>query len=330
MRTGCIFTLKNEEELIAYNMLYHRYIGVTDFFVFLDNSTDNTKNILSSMPDTRVFENLSYDELLPYSLGKPELDHDLIKEKFSAHNGVRQILHANMALDICRKEGIDFLIHIDPDELICLNLDVVKKGSLKNYLENLPDSAGAVIFENIESVPVEIAPAFPFGDILFKNTLSGDESFNHLPKTAVPDPYTGEMVQTGWFWGHTSGKLAVRVTPESYFSHFVHSFHSNGKIIKEKYLLHYNILNFRHFLVKYKNFKDFPQFTSFGHKVRPLRTLFVRLANDPQKTGEELIEYYKNHIMYNNLDIQIIKKELTAPFLEINAVSSFFRRAVKV
>ena len=164
MRTGCIFTLKNEEALIAHNMLYHRHIGVTDFFVFLDHSTDDTKNILSSMPDTRIFENMSYEEL-----------------------------------------------------------------------------------------------------------------------------------------------------------------HTNGRIIKEKYLLHYNIVSFRHFLEKFKNYRDFPQFTSFGHKVRPLRMLFVRLANDPQKTEDELMEYYKNHIMYTNRDIQIIKKELTAPFLEIHAVSSFFR-----
>jgi hypothetical protein len=326
MRIGCIFTLKNEAELIAYNMCYHRHIGVTDFFVFLDNSTDDTKNILSSMSDTKVFENLNYDELLPYSLGKQELKHDLIKEKFSAHNGVRQILHANMALEICRKEGIDFLIHIDPDELIYLNSSMVKEGSLKSYLGNLPDSVGAVIFENIESVPMEIASAFPFGAILFKNTLPVDESFNNLPKATVPDPYTGKMVQTGWFWGHTSGKLVVRVTPDAYFSHFVHSFHSDGKIIKEKYLLHYNILNFHHYLVKYRNFKDFPQFTSFGHKVRPLRALFVKLANDSQKTEEELIEYYKNHIMHTNLDIQIIKKTLISPFLEINAVLSFFRK----
>jgi hypothetical protein len=133
------------------------------------------------------------------------------------------------------------------------------------------------------------------------------------------------MVQTGWFWGHTSGKLAVRVTPEAYFSHFVHSFHTGGQIIKEKYLLHYNIMNFRHYLAKYKNFKDFPTFTSFGHKVRPLRTLFVRLANDPQKTEEELMEYYKHFIMYTDPDIQTIQKELTCPFSEINGVLSFFK-----
>ena len=145
MRIGCIFTIKNEEGLIKHNMLYHRHIGVTDFFAFLDHSTDNTKNILSSMPDTRVFENMSYDELLPYSIDKQELNHDLIKEKFFAHNGIRQILHANMALDICRKEGIDFLIHIDPDELICIDPEIVLKNCLKSYLKDLPDNVGAVI-----------------------------------------------------------------------------------------------------------------------------------------------------------------------------------------
>ena len=309
MRIGCIYTLKNEEELITFNMRYHRYLGVTDFFAFLDHSTDMTKSLLESMPDVDVFENPEYSQLLRYSLDKAELNYEIIESKYQQHNGVRQILHANMALELCRKRGIDFLIQIDPDELICIDQNKVEADSLKNYLGGLPDSVGAVIFENLESVPTEAYPADPFTDTLFKKILPDSDAFHDLPKLSVADPYTGENVPAGWYWGHTSGKLAVRVTPEAYFSHFVHSFHTAGRIIKEKYLLHYNILSLRQFICKYRNFNGFPQYTSFGHKVRPLRTLFVRLANDPQMTEMDLLEYYDNNIRYTEQDIIIIKSK---------------------
>lgn len=322
MRIGCIFTAKNEEELITRNIHYHRFMGVTDFFVFLDYSTDQTKDLLKGIPNLRRFENPGYSDLLPYNLNKPELDLELVSKRFSAHNGVRQVLHANMALELCRVENIDWLIHLDPDELICIDTDQVEKDSLKDYFLSLDKGVGAVIFRNLEVVPTKVEPRYVFQDRLFKNYLDGD--LTGLPKTEIFNPYTGDYTPAGWFWGHTSGKLAVRVLPNSYFTILTHLFQTEGEIIEADFLLHYNIFSFGQFLNKYQNFNNFPKFTSLGRPVRPLRTLFVELVNGHHFSDDYLRDYYQKHIAYSPQDIEGIREVYNSAFIEIDSVSDFF------
>jgi hypothetical protein len=324
MRIGCIFTVKNEEDLITQNINYHRFMGATDFFVFLDHSTDRTKDILQDIPGLRMFENLSYSDLLAYNLDKPELDLGLISPRFAAHNGVRQVFYANMALELCRAENIDWLINLDPDELICINLNQVEKDSLKEFFLSLDKSVGAVIFRNVEVVPTKMEPKYVYEDRLFKNCqLDGD--LTGLPKTEIFNPYTGAYTPAGWFWGHTSGKLAVRVLPHSYFTHLTHLFHTDGEIKTVDFLLHYNIFSYKQFLNKYRNFQNFPRVTSLGRPVRPLRTLLVELVNDGHFSNDYLADYYRQHILYSPEDIELIRKKHGSAFIEINSVSSFFK-----
>jgi hypothetical protein len=247
----------------------------------------------------------------------------LIRQKFAAHNGVRQIFHANMALELCRQENIDWLINIDPDELIYVNTERIEQDGLKAFLLGLDPSVGAVIFRNIEAVTTEAEPAYVFADRLFKNPeLDGD--LTGLPKTEVVNPYTGAATPAGWYWGHTSGKLAVRVLPDAYFAHLTHLFQTEGDIITRDYLLHYNILSFQQFVNKYQNFRNFPKFTSLGRQVRPLRTLLVALVNDPDRSPDDLLDYYQKYIVYSADDIATIRDRFDSAFIEIDSVSKFF------
>ncbi len=323
MRIGCVITAKNEEDLITQNISYHRFMGVTDFFVFLDHSTDRTKDILQDISNLCIFENLSYSDLLVYNLDKPKLDLDLISKRFSAHNGVRQVLHANMALELCRTENIDWLINLDPDELICINTKQVEKDSLKDFFLSLDTDVGAVIFRNIEVVPTKVEPKYVYEDQLFKNYLDGDLA--GLPKTEIFNPYTGAYTPAGWFWGHTSGKLAVRVLPHSYFTILTHLFQTVGEIKTFDFLLHYNTFSYRQFLNKYRNFQNFPKSTSLGRPVRPLRTLLVELVNNCHFSNDYLMDYYQKHILYSPEDIEMIRKKHDSAFIEINSVSNFFK-----
>jgi hypothetical protein len=172
-------------------------------------------------------------------------------------------------------------------------------------------------------MPTEAEPRYVFDGKLFKNIQLVGENLQGLPKTEVFNPYTQAWIPAGWFWGHTSGKLAARVLPNSYFTHLTHLFHTDGEIIKSDYLLHYNILSFRHFLTKYRNFKNFPRLTSLGRQVRPLRTLLVELVNDPNVTNDELLDYYLKYIAYNPEDIATIQKFNPAAIIEIESVSNF-------
>jgi hypothetical protein len=182
---------------------------------------------------------------------------------------------------------------------------------------------GAIIFRNIEVVPTRVEPAYPFEDQLFKNDeFRGDPS--GLPKTEVFDPYTDSFVPAGWYWGHTSGRLAVRVLPGSYFTHLTHLFQTKGEIKTVDLLLHYNIFSYKQFVTKYRNFKDFPKFTSLGRPVRPLRALLVKLVNDNQISDTCLLDYYRKYILYTIEDIDTIKKKYDSAFIEIASISNFF------
>lgn len=326
MKIACIYTVKNEEGLILQNINYHRLLGVTDFFVFLDYSTDRTKRLIRNIPKLRIFENKTYSELLPYSQDKPNLDLELMSRKFADHNGIRQVFHANMAMALCVQENIDWLVHLDPDELICLDPDHVGKNSLAEYLAGLDKGVGAVKFKNIEVVPTQTSPANVFDDVLFKSNQVDAAEMEGMPKIKVHDPYTGGCVSAGWYWGHTSGKLAVRVHKDAYFAILTSSFQSPGKMITAEYLLHYNIFSFSHFMAKYYNFKNFPELTSLGRKVRPLRMLFVRLVNDPDNSQEDLLTYYQKHIVYSREDIEMISRGNKFAFIKIHSVADFVSR----
>ncbi len=323
MKIACVLTVKNEEGMLLDNIRYHHHLGITHFFVFLDHSTDRSKETVEHRSDVTVFENLTLTDLLPYNSGKDELDVALLVKKFAEHNGIRQVLHANMALELCRENDIDWLVSLDPDELICLDpLKAEKRGLLK-YLDATPDEVGAIRFLNVEVVPTSMTQHQPFEDTLFKNRVEPRELAT-LPKSTLPDPYKNERVPAGWFWGHTSGKLAVRTHPEAYFTVLTSKFHTPGEKRDAETLLHYNILSFPHFVWKYRNFRNFPEFTSLGRRVRPLRTLFVDLVNDPTLTAAELSSYFQNHVLYTSDDIAAIRAADANAFVDIRAVADFF------
>jgi hypothetical protein len=324
MKIGCIYTIKNEEGLILQNINYHRFLGVTHFFVFLDYSSDRTKSLIHNVPNLQIFENKSLTELLPYSQDRAALDIDLMRRKFADHNGIRQVFHANMAMELCRNESIDWLVHLDPDELICLDAVQVQKDALATYLAGMDKGVGAVKFKNVEVVPTQTSALNVFDDTLFKNYQIDAAKMEGLPKMEVFNPYTGGTTPAGWYWGHKSGKLAVRVHKDAYFAILTSSFQTPGDTITANYLLHYNVLSFPHFVAKYQNFNNFPERTSLGRKVKPLRTLFVKLVNDTENSQKDLMAYYQKYIMYTHEDIELIRKKNNAAFIEIHSVSDFF------
>lgn len=324
MRIACVSMVKNEEELILHNITYHRFIGVTDFFIFLDNSSDDTKNKIEHIPHVHIFENLTYQDLLRYNINKPELDLELIKKYFSTHSGIRQLCNSNMASEICKNAGIDWLIHLDPDELVYIDETRITQDSLKRFLSGLDKRVKAVTFRNIEVVPTKIEVDCVFQDHLFKS-YSIDGNIPGLPKSQLLNPFTNSYTPAGWFWGHSSGKLATRPCCDSYFT-TSHECYTDGEMIAKEYLLHYNIYSYRQFLNKYRNFSNYPKRRSHGRPVRPLRVLLTNVVNSGSFSDEFLLDYYKKHIMYSEEDIELIRNLARNAFHEIYAVSDFFSK----
>lgn len=310
--------VKNEEVLIPHNIAYHRFIGVTDFFIFLDCSTDRTKTILSQLPNVHVFEDLAFDDVGDNIQNKPELDVAVIQELFATHLGMRQICYANAALEMCKRQGIEWVIFLDADELICLEADRVDKDSLRRFLSGLADTVEAVSFRNLEAVPTRMTADYVFQDSLFKSYRI-DSSIPGLPKSEVFNPFAGSTIPAGWFWSHSSGKLAIRAREDSYFLSG-HQCHVNGEMVTKDRLLHYNIVSFQQFLNKYRNFSNYPR----RRNARPLRLFLNDLVNNGGFSDAYLADFYQKHIMYSDEELQWIRDLPEEPFDEIPSVSRFF------
>jgi hypothetical protein len=323
MRIACVYTVKNEEELILHNLKYHHFIGVTDFFIFLDHSTDNTKNLISPVPGCRVYEDLKFKDLVEYNLNKPGLDLKLFEQSYSTHFGLRQTLNANMALETCKSENIDWLIHLDSDELIYVNKVKIKRDILKEFFQSIEKDVDAVRFRNLEVVPTKTQNSFVFEDYLFKrDILNGN--IPGLPGSRIFNPFTNKYIPAGWFWGHSSGKIALKPGNNSYIT-TPHECRVNNKIIEKEYLLHYFIYGFKQFLNKFRNWANWPPKKIHGRKIRPLRLLLRDLANKDSLSNDFLFSYYKKHIMYSKQDIETIKASCPNALKEIHSVSEFFR-----
>ncbi len=323
LRIACVYMVRNEEAMLPHNITYHKFIGVTDFFVFLDHSTDGTKSKIQTVHNLRYFEDLPYQELLRYNLNKPNLDLELMRQHFSTHSSLRQVLNVNMALEMCKIEGIDWLILLDPDELVCIDEEKIEKDSLKGFLADLDKSVGAVRFRNIEVVPTRMEVGHIFEGHLFKSYRVNGE-VRGLPKSQLFDPFTNTMAPAGWFWGHSSGKLAVRPCRDSYFISS-HQCYTYGETVSKDYLLHYNIYSYRQFLNKYRNFSDYPN----RRNARPLRLLLRDLVNSGSFSDGFLVDYYKKNVMYSEEDIELIRSLMEDAFHEIYSVSDFFSDRAK-
>jgi hypothetical protein len=321
MRIGLTTTVKNEEHVIQQHIRYHTYIGVTDFIIFLDYSTDGTKDKIKNLCNPYVFENLTYQDLLQYIKHKPHLNLQLIENNFTTHFGIRQTCHSHVTSEICNHEGIQWLIHVDPDELVYIDQGGIRKNGLQRFLSGLDNSVKAVSFTNLEVVPTRIKVDFAFQDYLFKNHVI-DGARKGLPKSLVFNPFTNSMTTSGWFWGHSSGKLATRVGFDSYLTSS-HQCVTDGKIVSKDYLLHYNIYSYRQFLSKYRNFGNYPQKRSHGRPVRPLRVLLTDIVNSERFSDDYLLDYYKKYVMYSERDIDVIKKMFRNALLEIDAIADF-------
>ena len=51
MKIGLVLTVKNEERLLRTNLIYHKALGVSNIFVYFDNSKDGGRNSIEDLED---------------------------------------------------------------------------------------------------------------------------------------------------------------------------------------------------------------------------------------------------------------------------------------
>lgn len=181
----------DEADYILDHLLYHRFLGVTRAYIFLDHCTDNTRELLKGVPWA-----------IPI-----DCDRDPLLSHLTQH----QNHCASIALKLARKEQFDWLLHIDPDEYTWGEPSPTdgREGSLVEMLRSVDPKTELVWLRPKEAVPVQgVVP----------NELWAQEHFQDRPyilKRPILNPITGQVEQLNKWIGHVLGKSIVRVSADA-------------------------------------------------------------------------------------------------------------------
>ena len=129
MKIALVLTVKNEERLLRHNLLYHKAIGADHIFIYFDDTTDSGKESISDLDFVTINDSVAVEKYA-------RLEY---LEKFTSqageHHTARQCLNTFDAQQQCEKNGIDWLISLDADELICT--DFREPSNLKYFFQEL-------------------------------------------------------------------------------------------------------------------------------------------------------------------------------------------------
>ncbi|KAK4379763.1 hypothetical protein RND71_001625 [Anisodus tanguticus] len=190
-------------------MFYHKAIGVTSFLLFVEGKAASpyVSKVLESIPGVKV---VYRTRKLEEQQAKSRIWNETWLSSFfykpcNYELFVKQSLNMEMAIVMARDAGMDWIIHLDTDELI--HPAGAREYSLRQLLLDVPSNVDMVIFPNYESSVERDDIKDPFTEVsMFK------KNYDHLMK----DTYFGMYKEAtrgnpNYFLTYGNGKAAARI-----------------------------------------------------------------------------------------------------------------------
>ncbi|ONM28207.1 Glycosyltransferase-like KOBITO 1 [Zea mays] len=190
-------------------LYYHKVIGVSHFFLFVEGEAAKPA-VTSVLESIRGVKIIYRTKELKEKQEKSRIWNETWLAGFfykpcNYELFVKQSLNMEMAIIMARDAGMDWIIHLDTDELI--HPAGAREYSLRRLLLDVPDNVDMVIFPNYESSIERDDIKDPFTEVsMFK------KNYDHLPK----DTYFGLYKEAtrgnpNYFLTYGNGKSAARV-----------------------------------------------------------------------------------------------------------------------
>ncbi|GAV71244.1 Glyco_tranf_2_4 domain-containing protein [Cephalotus follicularis] len=227
-------------------IFYHKVIGVSTFLLFVEGkaSSENVSRVLESIAGVKV---IYRTKELEERQAKSRIWNESWLSSFfykpcNYELFVKQSLNMEMAIVMAREAGMDWIFHLDTDELIYPA--GTQEYSLRQLLSKVPGNVDMVIFPNYESSVEQDDIKEPFSEVsMFK------KNYDHLPK----DVYFGNYKEAtrgnpNYFLTYGNGKAAARI--QDYLrpngAHRWHNYMKTPNEIKldEAAVLHYTYPKF--------------------------------------------------------------------------------------
>jgi hypothetical protein len=134
-------------------MFYHKVLGVSTFFLFVEGkaATPSISKVLESIPGVKV---IYRTKELEEKQAKSRIWNETWLSSFfykpcNYELFVKQSLNMEMAIVMARDAGMDWILHLDTDELIYPA--GAREYSLRRLLLDVPPNVDMVIFPNYVS-----------------------------------------------------------------------------------------------------------------------------------------------------------------------------------
>ncbi|XP_062230558.1 glycosyltransferase-like KOBITO 1 [Phragmites australis] len=287
-------------------LYYHKVIGVSHFILFVEGvaAKPAVTSVLESIRGVKVIyrtkelkekqdrSRIWNETWLAGFFYKP-CNYELF---------VKQSLNMEMAIVMARDAGMDWIIHLDTDELI--HPAGAREYSLRRLLLDVPDNVDMVIFPNYESSIEQDDIKDPFTEVsMFK------KNYDHLPK----DTYFGLYKEAArgnpnYFLTYGNGKSAARVQ-EHLRPNGAHRWHNYMKTpneikLEEAAILHYTYTKFSDLTSR----RDRCGCKPTKEDVKRCFILeFDRLAFIIASTAteEEMRNWFRERVMWNDKDTNL-------------------------
>lgn len=290
MARVCIITTVRDPGVCLESFIrYHLALGIAHIYIFFDAPEDPAIQVALQFSDVTAIPN---DEALQVqqALG------NVLYPKYGPHVGyevmARQILNVETAIQLALDQGMDWILHIDGDELFypgqMMALD---------WFDQVSDDIFQVTFLNHEAAPEVFEVEDYFRDVtLFKKN----------PAALEPGLCTEFQRVSGksqYFLAYQSGKSAARIHP-TLLPNSVHSFdipECHTLVTSFPSILHYLNCGFQNYYKKYAQLGNFPDYW-WRSKSNPIRVPFHLASRDAYCSGDRtcMAALYQEFILYSS------------------------------
>jgi hypothetical protein len=293
-----VTTVRNAGQVIDSFIAYHRAIGFAQLFIFFDDPADPDLARVSAMPGVTA---IAHDAALHHAWtklpGYAEQAPFLAREVMA-----RQVLNAGLAMELAREHGIDWLLHIDSDELFLSPSETVPE-----HFEALQlGPADTITYRNYEALPETSDIGDWFREVelfkvppeLFRGTVTR-EGIALLRSVTQLNP--------SFFHFYGIGKSAVRLASKGMEPKGVHHFwRPDGSAIpaesSSQFILHYACCGFENFWNKYVTLGRFSDRWWDQYDIKALIGPLHLAARDVVATGDRslALALYRQRVALEN------------------------------
>nr|GMD44741.1 glycosyltransferase-like At2g41451 [Ipomoea batatas] len=293
-------------------IFYHKVMGIATFFMFVEGkaASPHVSNVLQSIPGvTVIYRTKELEEQqaksriwnetwMGYLLYKP-CNYELF---------VKQTLNMEMGIVMAREAGMDWIFHLDTDELV--HPAGTDPFSVQQLLSNLPAEVDAVVFSNYESSVERDDIKEPFSETTLTLKVFVDKvslfkkNQDHIAEEAYSKHYQEAChgIST-FFLTYVNGKSAARIQDH---------LRPNGAHRWQNYMKSLKEVQFNEAVVLHYTYSKFSDLTSRHARCgcKPTkedvkRCFFLEFDRDAfiiasTATEEEMRYWYNEHVVWKD------------------------------